>query len=148
MKINYRDIKDSYLEIKFFLEDASREKVTNLNIKIAEDLGLWGDDNYDLLVEFIDKYKVDFKSFDYIKHFESEGELFNSTGVLIALICLPFQIIAWILKRFFPNIKTNLDTPLIPKENQRKDLTFGDLIASKLKGEFCLRKNVKIELMK
>ena len=148
MKISYKDIKDSYLEVKFFLEDASRVKVTSLNTKIAEDLSLWGDDNYELLVEFKDKYKVEFKDFDYSEHFESEGELFNSTRALIALVSMPFEIILWILKLFFPNIKINFSTPFIPKINERKDLTFGDLITSKLKGEFCLRKKFKIELTK
>ncbi len=148
MKFDYKDIKESYLEIKIFLENTSRTEVKNLNTKITEDLSLWGDDNYELIVEFIDKYKIDFNSFNYSEHFESEGELFNSGKALIGLISLPFQFIAWIVKLVFPNIKMDFDNPFIPKTNQRADLTFGDLIVCKLKGEFCLRKSTLIEILK
>ena len=146
MKFNYKEVKESYIEIKQFLEKTSGTKVKNLNSKIAEDLSLWGDDNYEFLIEFVEKYKLDFDNFKYNEHFESEGELFNSAKTLLWIITLPFKIIAWFVKLIFPKLETDLDNSFIPKANDRKDLTFGDLIVCKLKGKFCLRENTLIEI--
>lgn len=143
MKFKFKELRETHKEIKHFLENASRENVNGLNTKIAEDLGLWGDDNYELLVDFIDKYKLDFK---YDEHFESEGELFNSGKSFLWLISLPFKLIAWFVKLVFPKVETDLNGSFIPKTNKRADLTFGDLIVCKLKGQFCLRKNTLIEI--
>ena len=146
MKIEFRNIKESYLEIKTFLENASGEKNIGLNTRIAEDLGLFGDDNYFLLTEFFERYNVDFENFEYDKHFENEGELFHPIRTLIGIILLPLFLITKIVNWIFPKIKIDLSKLIIPKIRETSDLTFGDLIVSKLKGEFCLRKNTLIEL--
>ena len=146
MKVQFRELRKTYREIKDYLENASGENVNGLNTKIAEDLGLWGDDNYYLLEEFVKKHNLNFDKFDYSKHFESEGELFNGSNALIGLLTLPFLIIARIIKWFFPKVKTPFDSSFLPLKNERADLTFGDLIVSKLKGEFCLRKETLIEI--
>ena len=146
MKVQFRELRKTYREIKDYLENASGENVNGLNTKIAEDLGLWGDDNYYLLEEFVKKHNLNFDKFDYSKHFESEGKLFNGSNALIGLLTLPFLIIARIIKWFFPKVKTPFDSSFLPLKNERADLTFGDLIVSKLKGEFCLRKETLIEI--
>ncbi|WP_452225736.1 hypothetical protein [Lacinutrix cladophorae] len=146
MKLEFSNIKESYLDIKTFLENASGQKINGLNTRIAEDLGLFGDDNYFLLTEFAEKYNVDFQSFEYDKHFESEGELFNSFRTLISILSLPFFLIAKIIKFIFPRISIDLTNLTVSKARETYDLTFGDLIVSKLKGEFCLRKNTLIEI--
>tara|TARA_R110002012_G_scaffold321222_2_gene548217 strand:- start:19 stop:459 length:441 start_codon:yes stop_codon:yes gene_type:complete len=146
MKVQFKELRKTYREIKDYLENASGENVNGLNTKIAEDLGLWGDDNYYLLEEFVKKHNLNFDKFDYSKHFESEGELFNGSNALIGLLTLPFLIIARIIKWVFPKVKTPFDSSFLPLKNERADLTFGDLIVSKLKGEFCLRKETLIEI--
>ena len=146
MKVQFKELRKTYKEIKDYLENASGENVNGLNTKIAEDLGLWGDDNYYLLEEFVKKHNLNFDKFDYSKHFESEGELFNGSNALIGFLTLPFLIIARIIKWFFPKVKTPFDSSFLPLKNERADLTFGDLIVSKLKGEFCLRKETLIEI--
>jgi len=146
MKVQFKELRKTYREIKDYLENASGENVNGLNTKIAEDLGLWGDDNYYLLEEFVKKHNLNFDKFDYSKHFESEGELFNGSNALIGLLTLPFLIIARIIKWVFPKVKTPFDSSFLPLKNERADLTFGDLIVSKLKGEFCLRKETQIEI--
>ncbi|WP_437400094.1 hypothetical protein [Flagellimonas lutimaris] len=147
MKVEFKELRKVYKEVKDFLENASGKNINGLNTKIAEDLGLWGDDNYFLLEEFVEKHNLNFKKFDYGKHFESEGELFNSSNALIWLLTLPYLISARIIKWIFPNVKISFDSSssFLPKKNERADLTFGDLIVCKLKGEFCLRKNTLIE---
>ena len=67
MKFKYTEIKDAYLEVKKFLEHASGEKINSLNTKIVDDLKLWGDDNYFLLIEFVEKYNLNFEKFEYNK---------------------------------------------------------------------------------
>jgi hypothetical protein len=146
IKLEYKELKKNYTEVKDFLQERTAESI-RLDSKIAEDLGHWGDDNYFLLVEFIEKYKLNFDEFDYSLHFESEGELFNSLTALFTVICLPFLLLALFLKWIFPTLKTPFDETLKPRKNEREDLTFGDLIVSKLKGEFCLRSEIKIEIV-
>lgn len=139
-------MRKTYQEIKQFLENASGVKVKGLNTRIAEDLGLWGDDNYYLLEEFVTKSNLNFDKFDYSEHFESEGELFNSGKALIGLLTLPFVIVGQILKWIFPKSKTLFSSSFLPTKNERADLTFGDLIVCKLMGKFCLRKDTQIEI--
>lgn len=146
MEFKYNEIKESYLEIKLFLENASGMKIENLNTRIVEDLGLWGDDNYFLLIDYVKKYNINFDNFDYQKHFDSEGELFNGGQALITLILMPFMIIERIIKLIFPKTKTCFNYSFLPKMSEKADLTFGDLVASKLKKEFCLRKNTNIQI--
>nr|WP_299383100.1 hypothetical protein [Allomuricauda sp.] len=146
MKVEFKELRKVHKEIKDFLENASGVNVKGLNTKIAEDLGLWGDDNYYLLDEFVTKHNLNFDKFDYSKHFESEGELFNGNEVLIGLLTLPFWIIARIIKWIFPKVRTPFESSFLPMKNERADLTFGDLIVCQLKGEFCLRKNTMIEI--
>lgn len=55
MRVEFKELRKEYKEIKDFLENASGENVNGLNTKIAEDLGIWGDDNYYFLEEFVEK---------------------------------------------------------------------------------------------
>jgi hypothetical protein len=64
MKVKFNQLRKVYKEVKDFLENASGENVNGLNTKIAEDLGLWGDDNYFLLEEFVTKNNLNFDKFD------------------------------------------------------------------------------------
>ena len=106
MKLKYSEIKNTYLEIKTLLEYKSGTNVENLNTQIAEDLSLWGDDNYYFLIEFIEKYNLDFSRFNYSEHFDSEGELFNPKNSLITLILIPFYLVTWFLNFFYPKTKS------------------------------------------
>lgn len=146
MKFKFGELRSTYEEVKKLLEKTSLEKVNGLDTRIAEDLSLWGDDNYYFLIDFVDKYNLNFDGFNYDKHFESEAELFNATTGLLTLIYLPFAIINGLIKLVYPNSKTAFDNLFEPLTSDRDDLTFGDLIASKLKGEFCLRKDLVIEI--
>lgn len=77
LHIDFATLRQSYIEIKNFLEKKSYKKVGNVNVQIEKDLFLSGLDNESLLIEFIEKYDIDFSKFDYSKHFLSEGELVN-----------------------------------------------------------------------
>jgi hypothetical protein len=149
MKFKYTEIKDAYLEVRKFLEHASGEKINSLNTKIVDDLKFWGDDNYFLLIEFIEKYNLNFENFDYDKHFDSEGEFIGLKNMTLGIIKLPVLIInSLIIKYISLNTYNKIDNILYDRTNEKIDLTFGDLILSKLKGEFCLRDECKVELAK
>ncbi|WP_299261426.1 hypothetical protein [uncultured Aquimarina sp.] len=149
MKFKYTEIKDAYLEVKKFLEHASGEKINSLNTKIVDDLKLWGDDNYFLLIEFVEKYNLNFEKFEYDKHFDSEGEFIGFKNLILGLLKLPLLIInSLIIKYISFNTYYRIDNMLYDRTNEKKDLTFADLILSKLNGEFCLRNECKIELAK
>ncbi|MFP9100137.1 hypothetical protein ACLI09_13890 [Flavobacterium sp. RHBU_24] len=90
---DFATLKKAYLEVKGFLEEESWENVKSLSTTVENDLGLYGDDNYYMLIKFIDKYQLEEDGFDYSTHFLSEGELFNSGTMFLHLLLLPLYII-------------------------------------------------------
>jgi len=148
MEAKYSEIKKTYLEVKKFLEYKSSMKVENLKTKIVDDLGLWGDDNLFLLEDFSNRYNVNFDKFDYEEHFDCEGDFISLKTLILGFLKLPVLIINSFCVKYI-SIKTynKIDKVLYDKTNNKKDLTFGDLILSKLNGEFTLRENCKIILI-
>jgi hypothetical protein len=57
-QVDFSKLRHGYITVKSFLESESFEKVKSLDTRVAEDLGLYGDDNYDLLVKFIKKFEL------------------------------------------------------------------------------------------
>ncbi|WP_375561482.1 hypothetical protein ACE193_02690 [Bernardetia sp. OM2101] len=148
MEFSYKEIKESYLEIKSFLKLSKKEnEKLNLKTKIGEDLDFWGDDNLLLLEEYIKKYNLNFDNFNYAHHFESELEIIDIRRFIIGLIYLPFLILILSFNYLFP--KNSIEPSILfLKGDVKADLTFGDLVASKLKGEFCLKADANIQLKK
>lgn len=144
---DYKSLKLAYVEVKTFLEEEVGREVNSLQTKIDEDLGWAGDDNYELIVKFVERYDLDYTEFDYSKHFLSEGELFGPLNSLLTLISLPIAITFWLLK-VITNGKVNLfKANLIPSwQRSTLDLTFGDMLTWYLRGKYCLRTDVKFEL--
>jgi hypothetical protein len=150
IKISFKNLKQDYLEVQQFLQKESGEKNISNKSKIANDLSFWGDDNCYLLEDFITKYTVDFSNFNYDEHFESEGELFGPLNSLFSFVFAILNIFKYIL--FLTVVifskkhsKQIIDFKFHIKENkiEKKDLTMGDLITSKIQGKFLLRENVK-----
>ncbi|MFV5703847.1 DUF1493 family protein [Flavobacterium sp. XS2P12] len=150
IKISFKNLKQNYLEVQQFLKEQSGEEYIYNKSKIANDLSLWGDDNYDMLEDFIKKYNLDFSTFNYDEHFESEGELFGSGSVLLRIVLIPLYIIKFILSLIFKPFskeyskKVNSFNFFLKKHtSNRIDLTMGDLITSKIQGKFYLKENIK-----
>jgi hypothetical protein len=153
IKISFKNLKQNYLEVQQFLQKESGEKNIYNKSKVANDLSLWGDDNFDMLEKFITKYKVDFSSFNYNDYFESEGELFSFYSNIYTLLFLPLYILKFILHLFFKPFSKKYSDKInsfnfFLKEckSDKIDLTMGDLITSKIQGKFHLRENVKFVL--
>jgi len=150
IKISFKNLKQNYLEVQQFLEEKSGEKNIYNKSKIANDLSFWGDDNYNMLENFITKYNLDFSNFNYDEHFENEGELTISIWSILSVLLIPLFIIKSIMSYFFNffskkySYKINsFNFFLKEHKSNRIDLTMGDLITSKIQGKFLLRENVK-----
>lgn len=130
-KADFTTLKSAYLEVKSFLENEGWEKVRSLSTTIENDLGLSGDDNYELLVKFTERYNLGYDNFDYSAHFLSEGELFDSTTFTIQLLLLPLYII-----KLISFGKINLLPSSDYWHRETLDLTFGDMVVWHLVKDF------------
>ena len=150
IKISFKDLKQKYIEMQQFLEDKSGENKICNKSKVANDLSLWGDDNYDMLEKFITKYNIDFSDFKYDEHFQSECELTISIWSILSVLLLPLFITKGIISYLF-NFLSNKYSYKIDKFNffikehksNKIDLTMGDLITARIQGKFFLRENAK-----
>ena len=143
--IDFATLRQSYIEVKNFLEKTTKEKVENVDVLIEKDLFLSGLDNESLLIEFIEKYDIDFSKFDFSEHFLEELELFNRFQVVLNMFFLPLYFLFWLVKEFTFDL-INLNKYLIKivklfSTNQREtlDMSFGDLLTSYLNKKYTLR---------
>ena len=143
--VDFATLRQSYIEVKKFIEKASYEKVDNSNILIEQDLGFCGDDTYFLIEEFVEKYNLDFSKFNFLEHFLSEGELAIGFQVVLNMVFLPLYFLFWLVKEFTFDL-INLNKYLIKivklfSTNQREtfDMSFGDLLTSYLNKKYTLR---------
>ncbi len=148
-QISFSDLRQSYKTVKDFLENESFEKVRSLDSKIAEDLGVWGDDNWDLLTKFVTTFNLDTKHFDYDKHFESEAELFHTGAFILTILSIiflaPFKLIELLS---FNKINFGLKIFTSGREKRPLDLSFRDMVTWYIEGKFKLGNQIKYELKK
>ena len=135
-EIEFSKLRCAYTVVKSFLEREADEKIDSLDTKIAEDLGFWGDDNYLMLIKFIDKFELDYSEFEYDKHFESEGEIYGSMAVLWTFlnlsIWLPLKTIELLTLNHLKIYKPSLERPA----REVSDLTFRELLTSYIEGKY------------
>jgi len=152
-QIEFEKLRHAYVTVKHFLETEAREKVAYLNTKIEADLGLSGDDNLELLEKFVTKFELDYKNFDYSKHFYSEAEIMDSVqgagiaNLLTLSVWLPLKTIELLTFN-----KLSLDKPQFPvappERREVSDLTFKDLITWYIEKEFRQGNEIKYEIKK
>lgn len=144
--IEFDKMRLAYVTVKKFLEDESFEKVKSLRTTITEDLSLYGDDNYELLKKFIEKFELDHQDFEYDKHFYPEGELFGSDAALFNLLTLsvwlPLKAIELLT---FNKIKINKPDFYKP-EREVTDMTFKDLLTWYIEGKYSTENDIKFEI--
>ena len=144
-QIEFEKLRHAYVTVKHFLETESYEKVTSLNNKVVADLGLSGDDNYDLLEKFVTKFELNHQNFDYNKHFYSEGELYGSSGLTNAL-----KLSVWLLLKAIELLtfnKLQFNKPdFTPQDREVSDLTFKDLLTWYIEKEFIPSGEITYEL--
>ena len=147
-EIEFEKLKHAYLTVRAFIDSESYDKVKSLKTKIENDLGLSGDDNYELLEKFVEKFELDHKDFDYKKHFYTEAELFDSTSSVLTLLCLSVWLPLKTIELLTFN-KLKIEKPPLRVLPNRKvsDLTFRDLLTWYLEKEFKPNGEVKYVLL-
>lgn len=134
--IEYKSLKLAFITVKDFLEEEARRKVPSLKTKIAADLGIYGDDNHHLLINFVEKFKLGHDDFLIDNHFHSEGEIADFTLVCKNLIVFP----VWLALKSFEILTLNLIKLKKPSfyNPSRKviDLTLKDLITWYIEGTY------------
>ena len=142
-QIEFAKLRLAYITVKKFLESQAAEKVNSLNTKVADDLGLFGDDNYDMLEKFIEQFDIDFAGFEYDKHFHSEGEIADPLNVLLNLLTLSIWLPLKTIELLTLN-KLKIDKPSFHGPTREvSDMTFKDLIASYIEGKYTKSESIK-----
>lgn len=144
---HFSNLRQSYKTVRDFLETESGDKVESLKTKISNDLGLWGDDNLELLEKFVKTYHLDYKDFDYSKHFESEEELFQSGAVLLTVLSIillaPLKLVEFIS---FNKINFGLKIFKPGRERRPLDLSFRDMLTWYIEGQYKLGSQIEYRI--
>ncbi|MBC5775620.1 DUF1493 family protein [Pontibacter sp. KCTC 32443] len=145
-QVEFSKLRHAYITVKGFLESESWENVKSLDTTVVEDLGLYGDDNYDLLLKFVEKFELDFGDFQYDKHFYSEGELFDSFSALKSLLTLSVWLPLYTIELLTLN-NVKIDKPdLFPPKRTVTDMTFKDLLIWYIEGKYTSESEIKYEI--
>ena len=145
-QIEFQKLRFAYETVKRFIEEESFEKVNSLNTRIVSDLGLTGDDNWDLLTRFVKKFELNPKDFEYNKHFYSEGELYGSGPTLLNLLYLSVWIFLKAIELLTLN-KFHLPKPEYHKPSRKAiDMSFKDLITWFVEGKYATTEKIKYKL--
>lgn len=142
----YSELKKAHESVMNFMASEYPNEPIHLNSRIADDLGIWGDDNYDLLSKFIERFQLDHSGFNYTEHFHSEAELFGSRASLITLLSVILWIPAKLLELItFGKLRLNISW-LDSEQRPVQDLSIKDLITWRIEGQFSLARQVKYQL--
>jgi len=138
IEIEFSKLKLAYVVVKQFIEQESLEKIKSNEDKVSQDLGLSGDDNYDMLIKFVNKFELDYSDFKYEDHFYSEGELFGSEAAFWNFLTLSIWVPLKTIELLSFN-KLQLKKPLFYTPNRAvKDLTFREMVNWYVEGKFPL----------
>ena len=156
IRLKYRWIKQRRKEVLTFLEqEYAVEKDITSRANIENDLGITGDDAYELIQKFEQHFHTDMSNLNFTAYFHNESEVGNFvpiffTLILIKIFLLPFAIIAlpFSFSGFKEMILYNPFTALKAAPGAgKKSLTVGDLITSSFTHKFTLQKEVIIKLV-
>ncbi len=84
-------------KIKEFIASYWNEPLENLSdeTRIEDDLGITGDDAYDFMENYRNKFEVDLTGFQFDKHFGTEASFDTRVLILLALISFVFGFLGW-----------------------------------------------------
>lgn len=142
-QIEFSKLRHAYITVKSFIENESANDLESLKTKIANDLGLTGDDNYFMIAKFIDKFELEYSDFEYDKHFYAEAELYDSSAalynLLVVSVWLPLKTIELLTLNMIHIPKPSFYQPA----RQVLDMTFRDLLTWYIEGKYTPEGNVK-----
>lgn len=136
-KVEFSKLRAAYATVKEFIRAKSLDgEDIRLTTRIDADLGLSGDDNYEMLEEFVKRFSLDHSKFRYDQHFHSEGELFGSgaalENIIVFLLWLPQKVVQLISLGRFKPIPVTLFGPM----REVRDLTFRDMLTWYIEGTY------------
>jgi len=147
-EIEFSKLRFAYSAIKSFLEKESGEKVLTLKTKVEEDLSMLGDDSYELMVKFVEKFELEHQDFFFDKHFHSEGELAQPEIVIFNLLALSIWLPLKTIELLTFN-KLKIDKPKFQRPDREiQDMTFKDLLTWYLEGKYATEKDIKYMIAK
>ena len=151
IRLKYKWIKQRRKDVLLFLEENyGIEKNTNSKASVEDDLGITGDDAYELIQKFEQAFIVDMSSLIFTEYFytESETDIFTPGFVWLLLksFLLPFAIL--ILPFSWSACKEILlYNPFNSINPGKKQLTVGDLVTSSFTHKFSLQNEVVLKLI-
>lgn len=144
--VELNKLRLAYVTVKNFLETETEESIPSLKTKLAADLSLLGDDNYELLEKFVEEFELDHEGFQYDKHFYLEGELFGTEAALYNLLRIPIWLPLKIIELLTLN-KIKMPNLEFYKPNREVvDMTFKDMLTWYLVGNYVTSSDVKFNL--
>ncbi len=151
--IEFAELKKIYSDVILFSKrNAKWYKNPNSKTRIEEDLGFYGMDNEQFLIDFAEEFNVDFKNLDYSEYLTSEWEVANPKYLIYLPIVIPYNAIKILLRivifPFNKYLSNEIKKHKLPFKNlkPKKDITLGDLISTIVKKEFVERKNIHYEI--
>jgi hypothetical protein len=144
---DFKSLRFAYEEVKSFIELQIDEKVTSLNTKIEQDLGLAGDDTWGFVKKFVTTYKIDDSNFDYSKHFSSEADLFDLSTPILLLISTIMTMLLWIIRLITIGKINHTDELMFTNiKSGTLDIKFGDMLVWRLIQKCYLRTDLIIRI--
>jgi len=162
MKIKYAELRSiTESVIDFVSKEYWWEKDSTLKTEIETDLGISGDDAWELMQKFSKKYSVDLTNFKFDRYFTPEGA--HSSWILWIPVYLSSYVI-WIIKvvitiliypfnkRLGGRLTEYSAKSMIIKMTDSFDypklqsMTIADLVTSAACGEFIKRDSIRFEM--
>lgn len=134
--VEFSKLGAAIVVVKEFIYTETNIKNVNLNTRLLADLGLYGDDNLELIENFVKRFELNYSDFNYSNHFHSESELFQGAGSVFWL----FKRLLTTILKLFPS-KVHQHKKI--EENKKLDLTLKDMVIWYLEGEFKSRGSIK-----
>jgi hypothetical protein len=136
--VPFSKLRQDYIVVKRFLEEASACDVKSLSDRITNDLGVDGDDAEELLIKFVKQYDLKWGDFKFDKHFYSEGKIYGSSYALYNIIVLFAKVAARILEKVsFNRLQFNKKPEWYrPVDRDVSDLTFKQMLVWYIEKDF------------
>ena len=151
IRLKYKWIKQRRKEVFLFLgHNYGVGEVKSSKESIEDDLGITGDDAYEMIEKFEQAFNVDMTKLPFTEYFQTENELdiFPPLFVilLLKLFLFPFSVLILPFSRSASR-EMLLYNPFHITNSRKKRLTVGDLITSSFTHKFSLQRESGLKLI-
>ncbi len=151
LRLKYKWIKQRRKDVLLFLEENyGVGEIISSKETIEDDLGITGDDAYEMIEKFAQAFHVDMSKLQFTEYFQTEKELdiFPPLFVilLLKLLLFPFSVLILPFSRSASR-EMLLYNPFHITNSRKKRLTVGDLITSSFTHKFSLQRESGLKLI-